>query len=293
MSIARMKDLLAGALRGGYSVGYFEAWDQYSMEACLEAAELARSPAILGFGAAATDQAWLDRWGIEELAALARKLAEMASVPAAVLFNEAQTIVQIRRGLDCGCNAVMLDSSHLAFAENLAATREVVAMAKARGADVEVELGHLPDARDASKGTMTDPGEARRFVDESGVDALAVSVGSVHAMAGGAASLDLERLAAIHASVRVPLVLHGGSGIPTSAVPPAAALGVAKINYGTRLKQAFLEGIREALPEVRPGSDIHAHVGGKAAHDIMVRGQARVRALIADLMRRHGSAGRA
>lgn len=138
MSVARMRNLLANALRGGYCVGYFEAWDQYSLEACLEAAEQTRSPAIVGFGAAVTSQSWLDRWGVEELAGIARRLAEMASVPAAVLFNEARTMDQIRRGLDAGCNAVMLDSSRMPYAENLAATKEVVALARGHGADVEV-----------------------------------------------------------------------------------------------------------------------------------------------------------
>ena len=290
-----MKDLLADALRGGYCVGYFEAWDQYSMEACLEAAERTSSPTILGFGAAVTDQAWLDRWGVEELAGLARRLAEMSSVPAAVLFNEARTIAQVRRGLDAGCNAVMLDSSHMPYEQNAAATREVVALARARGADVEVELGHLPDARGAAHGTgtLTDPHEARRFVEATCVDALAVSVGSVHSMAGGAASLDMERLAAIHAVVRVPLVLHGGSGIPTSAIAPAAAQGVAKINYGMRMKIEFLEGIREGMAAVTDGSDIHAFVGAKNDGDVLVRGKARVRGLVENLMRLYGAAGRA
>jgi fructose-bisphosphate aldolase class II/tagatose 1,6-diphosphate aldolase GatY/KbaY len=217
----------------------------------------------------------------------------MSSVPTAVLFNEARTVGQIRRGLEAGCNAVMQDTSHLPFEENLAATREVVALARAHGADVEVELGALADARDpAHRGTLTDPAEARRFVEESGIDALAVSVGSVHSMAGGAAALDLDRLAAIHAAVPVPLVLHGGSGIPASAVRPAAQRGVAKINYGMRMKLLFLEGVREGIAGVPPDADIHAYVGAKTERDVMVRGQARVRELVAGLMKVYGSSGR-
>jgi ketose-bisphosphate aldolase len=294
MSVARMRDLLDDALAGGYCVGYFEAWDQYSMEACLEAAELERSPAILGFGAAVTDQAWLDRWGVEEHAALARRLAEMSRVPTAMLFNEARTVAQIRRGLDAGCNAVMLDSSHMPYAENLAATREVVALAASFGADVEVELGHLADARagEATHGDMTDPEEARRFVRDTGVSALAVSVGSVHGMAGGVSSIDMARLAAIREGVRVPLVLHGGSGIPDASISEAARNGVAKINYGMRMKLAFLEGMRAAAVAVPAGSDIHRYVGAKTPADVMVRGQAMVRSLVARLMRIYGSAGR-
>jgi fructose/tagatose bisphosphate aldolase len=275
-------------------VGYFEAWDQYSLEACLEAAEQTRSPAILGFGAAVTDQAWLDRWGVEEMGGLARRLAEASTVPSAVLFNEARTVEQIRRGLAVGCNAVMLDSSHMPWAENLAATRDVVALARPYGADVEVELGHLPDARfDTGDAEMTDPGDARRFVQETGVDALAVAAGSVHSMAGGAARIDLERLAAISAVVRVPLVLHGGSGIPPEAIRPAAARGVAKINYGLRMKRAFLEGLAAAAAGVPPDADIHDYIGAKTERDVMVRGQARVRDLVSGLMGLYGSAGRA
>ena len=290
-----MKDLLSSALRGGYCVGYFEAWDQYSLEACLEAAETTRSPSILGFGAAVTGQAWLDRWGVSELAVLARRLAEMSTVPTAVLFNEARTLDQIRRGLDSGCNAVMLDSSHLPYEENLCATREVVALARRYDADVEVELGHLPDAREpgARHAVMTDPAEAARFVRATGVDALAVSVGSVHGMAGGASSIDMERLAAIHAAIPVPLVLHGGSGIPGRVIPEAAARGVAKINYGVRMKLAFLEGIREGAASVQPDADIHAFIGAKTEKDVMVRGQARVRELVSGLMKTYGMAGKA
>jgi len=294
-----MRDLLGDALAGGWCVGYFEAWDQYSLEACLEAAEQVRSPAILGFGAAVTDQGWLDRWGIEELAGLARRLAEAAAVPAAVLFNEARTVEQIERGLAAGCNAVMLDSSHLPFADNLAATRQVVALARRHAADVEVELGHLPDARAAEPaGAKTDPEEARRFVEATGVDALAVSAGSVHSMAGGAATIDLDRLAAIRAVVRVPLVLHGGSGIPADAIRPAAARGVAKINYGLRMKQAFLDGLTAAAGAVPAGAvpagaDIHEYIGAKTRRDVMVRGQERVRELVAGLMQLYGSAGKA
>jgi fructose-bisphosphate aldolase class II len=294
MGLARMSDILAAALAGGYAVGYFEAWDQYSLEACLEAAEAERSPAILGFGAAVTDQAWLDRWGVEELAVLARRLAEKAAVPTAVLFNEARTLEQLRRGAAAGCNALMLDTSHLPRAENLALTRQVVALARTHGADVEVELGHLPDAREAgSTGTLTDPGDARRFVEETGVNALAVAVGSVHGMAGGAAAIDLDRLGAIRAAVGVPLVLHGGSGIPLDVIPAVAARGVAKINYGLRMKRVFLEGVREAAAAVPADADVHAYVGAKSARDVMVRGQARVRELVAGLIRAYGSAGRA
>ena len=122
MPIVKMQRILDHALRNRYAVGYFEAWDLYSLEAALEAAEEARAPAILGFGAAVTNGAWYDRNGVEAMSALAVTFAQRAEVPTAVLFNEAQTYAQAVRGLAGGCNAVMLDSSHLPAAQHESAT---------------------------------------------------------------------------------------------------------------------------------------------------------------------------
>src|SRR3972149_5806699 len=180
MTVASLRDILDQALQHGYAVGYFEAWDQYSLEAAMQAAEAAKSPAILGFGAAVTNPAWLEAGGIEALAGLARGLAERSSVPTAVLFNEAQTHAQALRGLEAGCNCVMLDTSHLDLADNLAATRRLVDAAHALGAAVEAELGRLPNAiRPEETGPATDPEQAAHFVQATGVDALGVSIGNV------------------------------------------------------------------------------------------------------------------
>jgi ketose-bisphosphate aldolase len=294
VSIARLRDLLADARRGGYCLGYFEAWDQYSLEACLAAAEAERSPAIVGFGGAVVDQAWMDHRGVEVLAALARRLAEMATVPAAVLFNEGRTVGQVQRALASGCNAVMLDSSHLPFADNLAATRRIVALAGPAGADVEAELGRLADARDpAAGGRPTDPDEARRFVDATGVACLAVSAGGVHILVDREAGLDLVRLEALRAAVPVPLVLHGGTSIPDRLVPEAARRGVAKINFGTRLKQLTLRGLRESVPGAADGAGVQRSVGSRSVGDVTSRGMALVTAEVRRLIGVYGSGGRA
>lgn len=294
MSIARLQDLLADARRGGYCLGYFEAWDQYSLEACLAAAEAERSPAILGFGAAVADQGWLDHRGVEVLAALARRLAEMASVPTAVLCNEARTIGQVARALASGCNAVMLDTSHLAFDENVAATREAAALARGAGADVEAELGRLADARDpGTRGRPTDPREARRFVEATGVSCLAVSVGGAHILVDREVDLDLDLLGALGRAVPVPLVLHGGTSIPDRLVSEAARRGVAKINVGTRLKQLMLRGLRESVPAAPEGAGVQRSVGSRSAEDVTARGVALVEAEVRRLIRVYGSGGRA
>ncbi len=295
MSIVGMTELLQQALRDGYALGYFEAWDQYSMEATLEAAEEERAPAILGFGGAVTSPAWLQARGIEEMVELAQCLARSTPLPVALLFNEARTLAQVRRGLEAGCNAVMLDTSHLPFAENLALTREVVEVARPYGASVEAELGHLPDASDptAGQGRCTDPAEAARFVSSTHVDALAVSIGNTHLLVDGQATVNLDLLAQLHDAVPVPLVIHGGTGFPPGAVQQAIARGVAKFNVGTRLKQAYLAGIREAIGRVPERSNIHSFVGSREQGDVLCRGKERVKAEIRPLLRLYGCAGRA
>jgi ketose-bisphosphate aldolase len=294
MSIVTMPDLLSRAVRQGYAIGYYESWDQYSLEAAMEAAEENLSPAIIGFGGAVTNQAWLDHNGVEELSRLARCLADRSSVPTAILFNEARTLDQLERGLHNGCNTVMLDTSHLQFTDNLHYTQEVVAHAHAAGATVEAELGHLADATDPTvhaRGTV--PEEAVQFVAQTGVDALAVSIGNVHILSEGEAVVDLDLLAQIRGSVSVPLVIHGGTGYPAAAVRGAIERGVAKFNVGTRLKQTYLAGISEAIAGLPERLNIHRVMGSREQEDIFMQGKARLKAEITRFIHLYGSAGQA
>jgi ketose-bisphosphate aldolase len=290
-----MDRILDRARQGGYAVGYFESWDQYSLEAAIEAAEEAESPAILGFGAAVTSEAWMDRWGVEGLSKLCTSMADRASVPTAVLFNEARSFDHAVRGLYAGCNAVMLDTSDLSYEASVDVTRRLVEVAHALDATVEAELGHLADAGDASgsAGVPTDPAMAARFVDRTGVDALAVSVGNVHLLTDGESTIDLDLLERIHNAVALPPVLHGGSGLPPAAVRDAVERGVAKINYGTRSKQRFLEGVRAALAAMPERPNVHQFIGSREESDIAGRGKANVKTLISDLIKLYGSAGQA
>jgi fructose/tagatose bisphosphate aldolase len=222
---------------------------------------------------------------------LARRLAERSQVPTAVLFNEAQSLSQIEVALGAGCNAVMLESSDLTFEENVALTRQVVAVAHAAGAAVEAELGHLADAIDPEpRGVFTDPAEAGRFVERTGVDALAVSIGNAHLVRAGEVAVDLALLERIYRATPTPLVIHGGTGFPRSAVRGAIAAGVAKFNVGTRLKRLYLAGIRDAMPDPLHVPDIHPFVGSRAADDVLLRGKERMKAEITELMWLYGSA---
>jgi len=294
MPVASMPSLLQHALEHGYATGYFECWDQYSLEASIEASERLAAPAIIGFGAAVCSQEWLNRGALGDLAQMARRMAERASVPTAVIFNEGQDLNQVAAALDAGCNAVMLDSSALSFHENCRITRRVFEMASSYGAAVEAELGHLPDASDPGvHGFRTDPEEAARFVEVTGVHALAVSIGNAHLVQTGAVAVDLDHLAAIRDAVQIPLVLHGGSGLPAEALAGAIALGVAKINVGTRLKRLFMDGVRDALPPAGPVSNVHPFVGSREETDYLWRGKRAMSLEIERLIRLYGSAGRA
>ncbi len=269
-------------------MGYFEAWDVYSLEAVLEAAEAENAPVILGFGGVMMEPAWFDGGGLERLGALGLATARVAKVPASLILNEVTTFAQVVRGIRAGFNVVMLDTSDLPYHENVRLTRQVVQTAHAVGVGVEAEVGALPDASGemgGGAGRLTDPDEAARFVGETGVDALAVSIGNVHTLTDGKADIDLERLAAIHRAVSVPLVIHGGTGFPEQAIAQVIPLGVAKFNFGAVLKQAFLAGLTEAIETLPAQVGFHQVVGSRKESDVLQGGKLRVREEVARRMR--------
>jgi fructose/tagatose bisphosphate aldolase len=285
-------DLLGEAARDGYAVGYFEAWDSYSLEAVLAAAELERSPVILGFGCLLLDQAWLARGGIEIFGALGRAAAERSQVPVSLLLNEAHSLEHALRGIDAGFNTVMLATSDV---EPIAA---LVRHAHERGVAVEGELGTLPDGNplgeiDAAGASLTDPATAAAFVEATRVDALAVSVGNVHTLEANTAEVDLGRLGEIHRAAGVPLVIHGGTGFPAEAVPAAIARGVAKFNVGTALKRAVLEGLSARLGSLAVGESPHDLLGSHRPPDVLEAAKTPLADKVRELMRLYGSSGQA
>jgi ketose-bisphosphate aldolase len=275
------KELLAEAQQGGYAVGYFEPWDLYSLEAVLEAAETENSPVILGFGCVMMEPAWLDGGGLERFGAMGLATAQAAKVPVSFILNEATTFPQVVRGIQAGFNAVMLDSCHLPYQEHLQLTQQEVQVAHAVGVGVEAEVGQLPDASGEmgnATGQLTDPAQAARFVDETGIDALAVSVGNVHILTRGEAVIDWERLAAIQQAVSIPLVIHGGTGFPDTGIARAIELGVAKFNIGTTLKKSFLAGVIEAASALPAEISYQQVMGSRKEADVLQQGKIRMRA---------------
>ena len=297
MALTPLTTLLAEARSLGYALGYFEAWDGASLEAVVEAAEAERAPVIIGFGCLLGHQPWFDDGGIELLGALGGEAARRARVPVALLLNETHTLEQSQRGLDAGFNAVMMHTGDLAYDEAVAAVSRLVEAAHARGATVEAELGNLPDAShdpsDDEPVSLTDPEQAAAFVEATGIDCLAVSVGNVHLLAHGSATIDLDRLRAVHERVEVPLVIHGGTGFPHDAIAPAIAAGVAKFNVGTVLRSAFLRGLTEAVAWLPADPDVHAVLGSHGPTDLLEAGKAPMIETVRDLIRHYGGSGHA
>jgi ketose-bisphosphate aldolase len=295
--LAPLTTLLADAQAHGYALGYFEAWDGWSFEAVVEAAEAERAPAIIGTGCLLGHQPWFDAGGIELLGAIGSEVARSARVPVALLLNETHTLEQSLRGLDAGFNAVMMHTGELDHAEAVATIAQLVTAARARGATVEAELGKLPDAArgatDDSAASLTDPDEAASFVEATGVDCLAVSVGNVHLLAHGGAVINLDRLRAVHERVRVPLVIHGATGFPPHDIAPAISAGVAKFNVGTAVRSAFLRGLTEAVAALPAEPDVHAVIGSHAPADVLEAGKTAMVEVVRNLIRQYGGVGRA
>ncbi len=296
MPLVPMKELLADAQSSGYALCYCEAWNLESGQAVLQAAEEVGSPTIIGFnGGSLVHPPRAAPESLAYYAGMAGLAIRQATVPVALLLNETDSLSQIRDAIEMGFNAVMLDEEHLDGDEYRELVKKVVLMAHARNVWVEAQVGRLPagDESDGGKAWTADPTLARRFVEETRVDALSVAIGNVHILTTNKASLDLDLLKRIHAEVEVPLVLHGGTGIPIELAPEVIAQGVAKVNYGTVLKQAYLAAIRQMLKEYKEPMNPHPFLGWGGQQDIMVAGREAVKCKVKELLNVYGSAGRA
>jgi len=280
MSLQPISQLIANAQNGKYAVGYFESWNFESLAGVLDAAEQTQSPVIIGFNGdflSRTTRRTAER--LEWYGALGRIAAEQASVPCGFIFNECPMDDWVKRACGLGFNLVMPADPTAAPEDYTRRVSEIVAHAHPLGVAVEAEVGELPCGESGevlNHGTQpTDPEEASRFVQATGVDLLAVSVGNVHIMVDGDQDLDLPRLEAIQQRVATPLVLHGGTGISTESLKSAISLGVVKVNYGTYLKQWYLEAIRKLVCNevVSP----HEILGIGGEHDALAAGRTAVR----------------
>lgn len=296
MPIVSLPELLDAAGQGRYAVGYFESWDVYTLEAVVAAAEAERSPVLIGIGGLSTNHPWLRRHGIEIYGAAAHALAQRASVPVGVLFNEGDSFEESAGALGAGYNSVMMHTQGWPWERLIADTRALVAAAHALDIAVEGEVGALAEMRDGdvdqSVGALTAVEEASSFVKETGVDCLAVAVGNVHFVTSGyTPTIDVQRIRDIGDAVDVPLVLHGGSGTPDDQMRTAIEAGITKVNVGTKLKRVFGDALTGIVAE--GGDDPNLLHGSREEADINVRAAQAVTDEVRRLMHVFNSAGKA
>ena len=241
MPLATLADILPAAMADRRAVVGVVCLGWEDMRAYAAAAEAEGLPIILQAGPSCRAHTPLPILG-----AMMRRLGEAAPVPVVVHLDHGASLDECGAAIDAGFTSVMFDGSRLPFEENVAATKDCADLAHAAGLSCEGEIGFVGySGGEASQGT--DPDEAARFAEATGVDALAVSVGNVHLQTGDGAALDEDRLAAIAARTGVPLVIHGGSGVPRAQRHRIAAGPVGKVNIGTELRQVFGSALRDAL----------------------------------------------
>jgi len=241
-----LKSLLKNARENGYAVPHFNYSDIWDLLAIIEAAEAEKAPIIIASIPKVVAAIGVDVCGAMGVAAMSR-----AGVPLVHHLDHSGSVELCRAAIDCGYPSVMIDASMHPLSENIEIVKQVVEYAHSRGAHVEAEIGRIPASKDegtsGSEDALVDPDEARRLVEASGVDSLAVGIGTAHGFYRGKPHIDFERLARVNALVSLPLVLHGGTGIPEEDVRRAIRNGVAKVNVGTIIRHTYLTGLREEL----------------------------------------------
>jgi ketose-bisphosphate aldolase len=237
--LAPFPEILADRRARRAAAGAFTSYDLETATAVLAAAKAAGAPVILLISREAFAAP-----GGDALVTALRAIAERAPVACCLQLDHVADLGLMERALELGCGALMADGSRLPLGENAELVARAVALATARGAHVEAELGHVAGdeevARAAAAGALTDPADAARFVEETGAACLAVSIGNAHGIYREPPRLDWARLEAVRAATPVPLSLHGASGIPEADVRRAIALGIAKVNVNVELRAAYL-----------------------------------------------------
>ncbi|MBK1699611.1 class II fructose-bisphosphate aldolase [Thiococcus pfennigii] len=283
MPLVNMKDMLDHAYAHGYAVGAFDLVGLDFLEAIITGAERSRAPVILGLA-----ESHFDHFDFELAMPAVEAAARRARVPVAIHLDHGANLESAVRAIRLGANGVMVDASHLRIGDNVAITRGVVEMAHGCGVCVEGELGYVPGAageeaeRHPGPVQYTTVAEARAYAERTGVDCLAVSIGTLHGRRADRPRLDWARLKELNAALGLPLVIHGGSGLTDDQYRKLVTLGVAKINYYTALADAAGEAIRAA-----------AKAGGRSYTALLGGVREAIAAEVERCLRVWGAAGRA
>ena len=248
MELMTTKQILKKAQEEHYAIGAFNVENMEMVMAVISAAEEMNAPVIMQ-----TTPSTVKYAGLDYFLANVKVAASRANIPVVMHLDHGSSLELASQAFRTGYTSIMIDGSHDDFETNIKLSKSVVDMCKPSGIAVEAELGKVggkEDDLDGGDGDIyTDPLEAKEFVQRTGVDSLAIAIGTAHGMYKGEPKLDLERLSAIREVVSVPLVLHGGSGIPDSKVQEAIRRGICKVNYATELRIAYTSGVNRYLSE--------------------------------------------
>ena len=237
-----IKELLLKCQREKTAVLATNFYNFETLTAVMKAAQTAEAPVMLQL-----TRSSIDYMGIDVAVKMARQAIADYGLQGYIHLDHGGSVELVQRCLDAGFDSVMIDASEKPFEENVETTCKVVEMAKAYGVPVEAELGYVAKLGQEQGGGFTTPEDAKRFVDATGVDSLAVAIGSAHGFYKQPPHLDIPRLAAIHAATPVCLVLHGSSGIPHPMVQEAIANGIVKVNLATEIKDTFMRALKNLL----------------------------------------------
>ncbi|MDD3361975.1 MAG: tagatose-bisphosphate aldolase subunit GatY [Hespellia sp.] len=248
MSLVTTKQIMLDAQAGHYAIGAFNVENMEMVQAVVAAAEELKSPVIMQ-----TTPSTVKYADLAYFYANAKVAAEKASVPVVMHLDHGSSFELAMRALRTGYTSIMIDGSHDSFEDNIAVTKAVVDACHPSDVPVEAELGKVGGKEDdldgGEGGGYTVPFEAVEFVEKTGIDSLAVAIGTAHGVYKGTPNLDVDRLSEIREVVSIPLVLHGTSGVPDEAVKECISRGICKVNYATDLRIAFSKGVTEVLKE--------------------------------------------
>lgn len=270
--ILSTRQMLLDAQAGHYAVPAFNIHNMETLQVVADTAKEMRSPLII-----AVTPSTIAYARDEYVVAMAKVASDDTTTPLAIHLDHFEDIGKIKQAIDAGFKSSMIDASKLPFEENIANTKEVVAYAHHYDATVEAELGKLVGQEDDlvvndADGAYTNPDDAVKFVEATGIDSLAVAIGTAHGLYKGTPHLDFDRLTAIREKVSIPLVLHGASDVPDELVKKAISLGICKVNVATDLKIPFSNAVKEYFKENPDANDPRKYMTpGKEAMKAIVK----------------------
>lgn len=283
MYLISSREMLKRAQQGGYAVPAFNIHNLETVQVIVETASEMGSPVILAGTPGTYDYA-----GTDYMINICKEAAHKHSIPLVLHLDHHEDLQDIRTKVDHGIRSVMIDGSHHAFDQNIEIVRSVVQYCNRFDASVEAELGRLGGQEDdlivdSADALMTDPASAAEFVRRTGIDSLAVAIGTAHGLYKAEPKLDFSRLDKIRSVVDIPLVLHGASGVPDEMVRRCIELGVCKVNVATELKIAFSNAVKQHFAEHPDANDPRKYI---------TPGKTAMKQVVIDKIRMCGSEGR-